>query len=128
MEEDMWHQPEDARSVNSRLDAQSIGSRSNVGTRRRRQHQSPHHSLSRAFGEHVRRALAEQDASRHSGGAGDGELRRRHRRRRRHEEEDEEEERPRRREGRFVRCFVAETQISTASKSRNYPPTLSLTG
>ena len=52
----MWHQPEDARSVNSRFDTQSLGSRSNMGVRRRQPHQSPHHSLSRAFGDHVRRA------------------------------------------------------------------------
>ena len=80
MEEDMWHQPEDARSMSSRLDTQSLSSRSNVGARARRQaHQSPHHSLSRAFGEHVRRAYNryEQD---HQRGRGDPEIRNRGRR------------------------------------------------
>ena len=84
MEEDMWHQPEDTRSLSSRVDTQSLGSRSNLGVRGRRQpHQSPHHSLSRAFGEHVRRAYNryEQDQQ-HS----EGEIR--HRGRRRHDSDE----------------------------------------
>ena len=69
----MWHQPEDARSLNSRVDSQSVGSRSNLGIRGRRQaHQSPHHSLSRAFGEHVRKAY-----NRYEQDHGDRDIRRR---------------------------------------------------